>query len=149
MCLSSHFDIMENWKLIVKHRDIYYAKKILISFVCVEVRILLEKWNVYEGHNFQRPLLHTCILETISLCLYTPLLGKKNFQFFIIFIEINVNFFLLCAHHVMTSIILHTRRNNCQKNSLTHLVFMFQLIFFVRILRRRKAHFSHLSISLQ
>jgi len=43
MCLASHFDIIDNTKLIAGHRDIYYAKKILNSFVCVEVRILVEK----------------------------------------------------------------------------------------------------------
>jgi len=47
------------------------CEKILNSFVCVEVRIPLEKWNVYEGHIFQRPLLQTCRLETTSLCLNT------------------------------------------------------------------------------
>jgi len=43
MCLASNFDVIENSKLIVGHRDIYYAKKILNSFVCVAVRILVEK----------------------------------------------------------------------------------------------------------
>jgi len=43
MCLASHFDIIENSKLIVGHRDIYYAKKILNFFVCVEVRILVAR----------------------------------------------------------------------------------------------------------
>jgi hypothetical protein len=91
-----------------------FAKKILNSFLCVEFRILVEKWNVYEGHIFPRPLLHTCRLETTSLCLNTRLQVKKKFQILIIFIEINVNVYLLCAHPVMTSIILHTRRPNFQ-----------------------------------
>ena len=43
MCLAGHFVIIEIRKLIVGHRDINYAKKILNNFVCVEVRILLEK----------------------------------------------------------------------------------------------------------
>ena len=43
MSLASHFDIIEKRKLIVGHRDIYNAKKNLISFIYVEVRILVEK----------------------------------------------------------------------------------------------------------
>jgi len=35
MCLASHFDINKNRKLIVVHRDIYYAKNIKI-FVSAE-----------------------------------------------------------------------------------------------------------------
>jgi len=72
MCLASHFDIIESWKSIVGHRDIYCAKKILNPFECVEVRILVEKRNVY-GHIFTRPLLKTCRLERTYLCLITRL----------------------------------------------------------------------------
>jgi len=45
--------------LIIVHRDIYYAKRILNSFVRVGVRILVEKCNVYEGHIFRRTLPQT------------------------------------------------------------------------------------------
>jgi len=45
---------------------------------------------------------------------YPATCTQKNFLILIIFIEINVNVCLLCAHHVMTRIILHTRRSNCQ-----------------------------------
>jgi len=114
MCLASYFDNIENWKLNVGHRDIYYEKKILNSFVCVEFRIPGEKWNEYESHIFPRPLLQTCRLETTSLCLNTPLLVNKNFKILNICIEINVNVFLLLYHNVMKGIILHTRRPNCQ-----------------------------------
>ena len=68
-----------NWKLIVWHRDIYYKKKIINPFVCVEVRILLEKWYVYGGHIFPMPLLLTCRLEMTSLCLNTQILVNKKF----------------------------------------------------------------------
>jgi len=44
-----------------------------------------------------------------------PVICKKNYQIFIIFIETNENVSLLCAHPLMKSIILHTRRTNCQK----------------------------------
>ena len=46
----------------------------------------------------------------------------------------------------MTSIILHTRRVNCQYKSVTYVVIMFQLIFF-RFFRSWKARFSQRSIS--
>jgi len=77
MCLASYFDIIEGWKLIVGHRYIYYEKKLLKTFLCVEVRILVEKWNIYEGHIFARSLLQTCRLETTSLCLNARLLDNK------------------------------------------------------------------------
>jgi len=32
MCLARYFDNIENWKLIVGHRDIYYAKKNIKCF---------------------------------------------------------------------------------------------------------------------
>jgi hypothetical protein len=51
----------------------------------VEVRILVEKWNIYEAHIFPRSLIQTCWLETIPLCLCTRLsLNKKfpNFHYF-------------------------------------------------------------------
>ena len=43
-----------------------------------------------------------------------PVTCKKNFKIHINFVKINLNVCLLCAHHVMTSIILYTRRTNCQ-----------------------------------
>jgi len=81
MCLVIHFVIIESWKLIVGHIDLYYAKKILDIFICVEVRILVEKLNMYEAHIFLRPLLKTCRLETSSFCLNNRLRVKKKFSF--------------------------------------------------------------------
>ena len=94
-------------------RNILCEKK-LNPFLCVEVWFVVETWNVYEGYNVSRPLLKTCRMETTSLRLKTRLLENIKIQILIIFIWINVNVCLLCAHHVMTSIILHTRRPNCQ-----------------------------------
>ena len=88
------------------------CEKILNFFEWIEDIILVKKWNIYEAHIFPRPLLQTCRLETTSLCLNARLLEKKNSKFSFFF-EINVNFCLLCVH-VMTSIILHPRRPNCQ-----------------------------------
>jgi hypothetical protein len=78
MCLASYFDIIENWKLIDMATYIM-RKKILNTFLCVEVRILVEKLNVYEGHISPRPFIQTCWLETTSLCLNTRLLVNKKF----------------------------------------------------------------------
>ena len=122
MCLASHFDIIEIWKVNVGHRDIYYEKKILNFFVCMEVRILCKKEKYVWSHIFPKPLQQTCRLETIPLCLNTRLRVYKNFKIHINFIEINVSFCLLCAVRVLTSIILHTRRP-VNKKSVTHLVF--------------------------
>ena len=60
MCLASCFDTIDSWKVNVGHRDIYYAKKILNNFRSVEVRILVEKWNIYENHIFPRSLVQKC-----------------------------------------------------------------------------------------
>ena len=84
---------------------------------------------MYEAHIFPMPLQPTCRLETTPLCLNTRLRVNKNFKMHNNFIEINVNVCLSCAHHVMTSIILRTRRP-VNKKSVTHLVFMFHLILF-------------------
>jgi len=75
-----------------------------------------------------------------------PVICKKNFQIPIIFIEINVNVCLLCDHHKMKAITLHTRRTNCLKKTVTHLVFMYQLIF-ISYFEELKRHFSRRSIS--
>ena len=44
------------------------CEKILITFLGVEIRILVENLNVYEAHIFPRPLLQTFRLEKTSLC---------------------------------------------------------------------------------
>jgi len=132
MCLASHFDIIESSKLNVGIVT-YYAKKILNTFTCVKVRIAVEKWNVYEDHIFQRPLLQTCRLGITSLCLNIRFLVKKipNSHYFF---EINVIVCLLCAHHLMTSISFILENLTVNKKSATHLVIMFQSIFFFAFL---------------
>ena len=84
---------------------------------------------MYEAHIFPRQLQQTCRLETTPLCLNTRLRVNKNFKIHIKVIEINVNVCLLCAHHVMTSIILHTLRP-VNKKSVTHLDFVSADFFF-------------------
>jgi len=39
--MAIHFDIIESLKLIDGHRNIYYARNLLHTFVCVEFRILV------------------------------------------------------------------------------------------------------------
>ena len=77
---------------------------------------------MYEAHIFPRPLQQTCRLETTPFVKY-PVTCKKNFKIHINFIEINVNVYLLCAHHVMTSIILRTQRP-VNKKSATHFFYV-------------------------
>ena len=81
MCLASHFDIIESWKLIVVHCDIYYAKQILNTFVCVEVRILVGKWNIHEAHVFPKPLLQICIWKRLFVFKYPVKCKQKISKF--------------------------------------------------------------------
>ena len=98
---------------------------------------------MYEAHIFPWPLQQTCRFETTPLCLNTLLRVNKNFKIPINFIEINVNVCLLCAHRVMTSLILHTRRP-VNKKSVTHLVFIFELTFFSAF-REAEKHVFHIT----
>ena len=90
------------------------CKKILIFFICVEVRILCKKVKYVWSSHFPEAITKTCRLETTPLFLNTRLRVNKKFQNSHNCNEINANVCLLCAHRVMTSIILHTRRPNCQ-----------------------------------
>ena len=54
------------------------CEKSFNTFECVEVRFLVEKWNIYKAHIFPRPLLQTCRWETTSLCLNTRLIVNKK-----------------------------------------------------------------------
>ena len=75
------------WQVIWHYRELkieYWTSWHLLieknnNFSYVEVRILVERWNIYEGHIFQRQLLQTCILETTFLCLNTRLRVNKKF----------------------------------------------------------------------
>jgi len=106
-------------------RIFIFRKNILNYFVCLEVWKLVEKWNVYESHIFPRALLQTCRLETTSLCLNTRLIVKRNFKILNILIGIYITVWLLCAHPLMTSIILRPRRRNTQENFSYIMIFMF------------------------
>ena len=85
---------------------------------------------MYEAHFFPRPFQQTCRLETTSLCLNTRIRVKKNFKIHIKFIDINVNVCLLCALHVMTSIIIRHEDITVNKRSVTHYVVGFRWFSF-------------------
>ena len=122
-------------------------EKILNSFVSVEVRILVENCIIYEVLILPRPLLQTWRLETNSLWLNTRLRVNKIFTNSHYVIEIKVNLCLLWTHPVMRSIILHTRRPNCQYKVRYALGFYVSADFLFSLLSSWKALFSHSSIS--
>ena len=123
------------------------CKKILNVFICVEVRILCKKVKYIWSSHFPEAITTNMHIGNDPFVFKYPVTCKqKYFKIQIIFIEINLNVCLLCAHHVISSIILHTRRP-VNKKSVTHFVFMFQQTFIFRILRSWKARYSHHSIS--
>ena len=122
----------EKWLLDIA-TFIKQKKKIFNILECVEVRILVEKWNRYEEHIFRNSLVQTCWMETTSSCLNIRLILNKNFQTLIIFIEIKVTVSLLDNQHLMTSIIFRTRSLTLKKKPFTYLVFMFQQMCIFRI----------------
>ena len=60
------------WRHILCEKDINI-------FICVEFRIVVGTWYIFEAHIFPRSLLQTYSLETNSLCLNTRLLVSKIF----------------------------------------------------------------------
>ena len=113
MCLASHCDIMGSWNMNVRQCNTLCEKKIKL-FQISECYNSCRNVKYIRSVHFPRSLLLTCSLETTTLCLNTRLHVNKYFEILIIFIEINVNDWHLCAHPVMTSIILHSLRSNCQ-----------------------------------
>ena len=69
---------------------------------------------MYEAHIFQKPFQTNMQIGNDYFVFKYRLRVKKNVKIHINYIEINVKLCRLCAHHVMTSIIHHTRRPNCQ-----------------------------------
>ena len=122
-------------------------KKILNFFVCVEVRILCKKVKYVWSSYFPEAITTNMLIGNDYFVFKYPVRRKKNFNNHINFIEINANVCLLCARHVMTSIILHTRRPNCHWKVCYALGFKFHLTFIFSILRSWKARFSHHFIS--
>ena len=80
--------------------------------------------------HFPEPITTNMQIGILLLAFKYPVIFKQNFQINIIFIQINVIVCLLCAHHLMTSIILHSRRPKCQKMSVMHLDLCFSWFSF-------------------
>ena len=78
----------------------------------MEVRIICKKVKYVLGSHFPEDITTNMQLGNDSFVFEYPVTRKKNFKIHINFVEINVNVCLLCAPHVMTSEILHTRRPN-------------------------------------
>ena len=71
----------EKWLLHIATFILQKKKIIIINyFGCVEVRILVEKWNIFEANIFPRSLVQTSWLEKTSLCLNTRLSVNKKFS---------------------------------------------------------------------
>jgi len=109
------------------------CNKILNFFKCMEVRIHSKKLKYVWSSQFPEAITTNMQIENDSFVFKYPVTCKNNFKILINIIEINVNVFLVCAHHVMTSIIIHTRRPNCQYNVCYALGFYVSADF----------HFSH------
>ena len=79
MCLASHYDIIETWKVNVGHRDIYYAK-ILNFFKCVEVRILCKKVKYVWSSHFPEAITTNMRFGNESFLFKYPDKCKQKFQ---------------------------------------------------------------------
>jgi len=110
MCLAAYvFGTSARWSWL--YISLLLWKKILNYFVFVEVRILVEKWNIYEAHIFTRSLVQKCYLETNSLCLNMLLCVKTflHFQYFYWNLGNHLTFMLSTP---ISSIIFHNRGTN-------------------------------------
>ena len=130
--LASHFTLSrhEKWMLDIAT---YIIQKILNFFTCVEDRNPCKKVKYVWSSHFPEAITIKIRIGNESFVFKYPVSCKKNFNIHINFIEINVNVCLLCAPHVMTSIILQTRRPNCQQKVCYALGFYVSADF----------HFSH------
>ena len=84
MCLASHFDTIQVWKLIIGHRVICYGKKFLNFFLYEEVRNLVEKWNIYESH-FPEIICTNMLIGNDFLVFKYPVTYKQKFSHSIYF----------------------------------------------------------------
>ena len=116
-------------------------------FICVEVRILCKEVNYVWSSHFLEDITTNMQIGNDTFAFKYPVTCKKKFKIHINFIDINVNVWLLCAHHIMSSKSFIHEDLTVNKMSVTHLVFMFQMTFIFRILRTWKARFSQHSIS--
>ena len=82
MCYESNFDIIETWKMNVGNRDIYYAKKILNFFICVEVRILCKKVKYVWSSHFTEAIATNMRIGNDSFVFKYPFTCKQKISKF-------------------------------------------------------------------
>ena len=80
MCLTSHIDIIETWKLNDGHRDIYYAKKCKIFTYVWRLEFSVKNSNMYEAHIFLTPLQKNIQIGNDSFVFKYPVTCKQIFQ---------------------------------------------------------------------
>jgi hypothetical protein len=98
-----------------------------------------------KAHIILRSLVQPCRLENISLCFNTRLSVNKHFKFLIIFIEICVTVWLLCAHPLMKRIIFHTRITNIPENvSYVYHISVSADVHFSHFEKLKNTHFTSL-----
>ena len=88
-----HYRYLKNESWTSRH---LLFKKMLNFFICVEVRIVCKKWNIYEAHIFPRTLQQTCRLETTPLCLNTRLGVKKISKFKLFLLKLCKRLSFMC-----------------------------------------------------
>ena len=134
----------ENWLLGIAT---YIMRKVLNPFLCVDVRILVEKINIYIKFTFSRGHYYKHADWKRLFVFKYPFTFKPKLHIIIIFIEINENVCLLCAHHIMKGIIIHTRRPNCQWKVCYELGIYVSTDYLFSHFEKLKTRFSHRSLS--
>ena len=112
-CLFLALSITVKWLLDI---ETFIMRKNINYFECVEVRILVLKLNIYQAHILPSSLVQTSSLERTTLNLNAPIKVNKKFQNSHYFYWYLDNLLTFMCSHLITSIIVHTRRPNTQEN---------------------------------
>ena len=110
------FRSFSSWKLVVIHQVIYNGKKILIYFGFREVRILFRKVKLIWSTHFPHVISTNIMKWNAIIVIKYPVKIKQKFSTSS-WIYWNLrNRWLLCAQHIISSIIFRTRGPNSQDN---------------------------------
>ena len=102
MCLPRNFDITENWKMIIGHRDTYNKRKYLIISNVWMLDILRKVKYIWCSHFHE--IISTNVQFGFDFFVITfPVMCKQKISKFSFFFKINVNVWLLRALDLMTS----------------------------------------------
>jgi len=94
MCLASHFDIIESWKLIDEHSDIYYLKKIHSYVWRLE---FLWKSEVIWSSHFPVTITTNMLIGNYFLVFkYTVKSKQKISKFLLFLLKLMYTFVFLC-----------------------------------------------------